>query len=175
VFPTVARVIALCRRLPMVVSAHVAQIHAPVTHQYTTPVLGLALAAPLPGDAFAGWPAELPIVVVVLADDAVSRLVQLAPAVYTRPAAREPHPPAVTIDQLAIGKRYRVRATVQELPQGAIVRFEGFNDLDNHYGAYEFSGADGKVLRVGGDFSTLRDSPLADVDRYLELLPDDER
>jgi uncharacterized protein YqcC (DUF446 family) len=83
VYPTIARVIRLCRVLPMVKAAYVAQIHDPIAQQYTTPVLGLDLTAPLPGDAFAGWPAGDPIVAFALADDAVSRLVRLTRPVYT--------------------------------------------------------------------------------------------
>ncbi len=99
VFQIVARVIELCRRLPMVASAYVAQIHAPVTHQYTTPVLGLELTGALPGDAFAAWPADHPIVAFVLAEDAVSRLVRLAPPVYTRPVI----PPGRTLADAIAG------------------------------------------------------------------------
>ena len=85
VFPTIGRAIRLCRELDMVVAAYVAQLHAPATHQYTTPMLGLQLSGPLPGDAFAAWPAaEAPIVVFVLGDDPTSRLMRLAPPIYQR-------------------------------------------------------------------------------------------
>jgi hypothetical protein len=89
VYPTIARVIRLCRQLPMVKAAYVAQIHDPVAQQFTSPVLGLELSAPLPADAFAGWPADDPIVAFGLADDAVSRLVRLTRPVYTCDAAPE--------------------------------------------------------------------------------------
>ena len=75
-----------CRALAMVEAAYLAQLYAPVTDQLTTPVLGLALSAPLPPDAFAGWPAvEHPLVVFALGDDALSRLVRLAEPIYVRP------------------------------------------------------------------------------------------
>ncbi len=85
VFQTIARAIAVCRGLPMVRAAYVAQVHAPMGHQYTTPVLGLELTAQLPADVFASWRAEHPMVAFVLAEDAVSQLVRLCPPVYERP------------------------------------------------------------------------------------------
>ena len=82
VLATVARVIELCRTLPMVRSAYVVQLYAPHTGQLTTPALGLELAAALPPDAFASWPATTPLVVFGLGDDAISRLARLTPPVY---------------------------------------------------------------------------------------------
>lgn len=163
VYPTIARVIRLCRRLPMVRAAYVAQIHDPVAGQFTSPVLGLELSAPLPADAFEGWPADDPIVAFGLADDAVSRLVRLTRPVYT------PRPPLV-IHHLAPGKRYRVLETIQELPRGATVVFRGFDDADNHYGRYEFEITSGQRVAVAGDFSSREHSPLAELHRYLEEL-----
>ena len=162
VYPTIARVIRLCRRLPMVQVAYVAQIHDPIGHRFTTPVLGLELSAPLPGDAFAGWPADDPILAFVLAGDAVSRLVRLTGPVYTaRP---------LELRHLVPGKRYRVREAIDELPRGAIVVFRRFDDVDNHYGRYEFEAADGALVAVGGDYSTPASSPLGETGRYLEEL-----
>lgn len=92
VFPTVARAIRLCRGLPMVKSAHLAQLHAPHTHQYTSPALGLELTAALPGDAFAGWPASEPLVVFGLGDDALSRLARLSPPIYVASSPVEDDP-----------------------------------------------------------------------------------
>ena len=82
VYPTIARVIRRCRELPMVTAAYVAQIHDPVAHQFTTPVLGLELSAPLPPEALAGWPPDEPLVAFVLGEDAMSRLVRLTRPVY---------------------------------------------------------------------------------------------
>jgi uncharacterized protein YqcC (DUF446 family) len=109
VFQTAARVIAVCRRVPAIASAYLVQVHAPVTHQYTTPALGLELAGPLPPDAFAGWPADQPIVVFVVgAEDALSRLVRLAPPVFPRRAASG----LALASAIATG----VAGTVRELP-----------------------------------------------------------
>lgn len=160
VYPTIARVIRLGRRLPMVKAAHVAQVHDPAAHQYTSPAVGLDLAAPLPADAFASWPADDPIVAFVLADDAVSRLVRLTRPVYTR----------LTLGGLVPGRRYRVLEAIQELQRGATVTFLRFDDIDNHYGRYEFETAGGQRVGVGGDYSTPENSPLAETHRYLEEL-----
>lgn len=84
IFATLARVIEVCRGLPMVGSAYVAQIHDPVGLRYTTPLVGLELDGALPADAFGGWPTDDPIVVFVLGDDAVSQLVRLTGPVYVR-------------------------------------------------------------------------------------------
>jgi len=160
VYPTIGRVIRLCRRLPMVKTAHLAQIHDPIMQQYTTPVLGLELSAPLPADAFATWPPDDPLVVFELAADAVSRLVRLTRPVYTR----------LALHHLEPGKRYRVLETLQELQRGDIVVFRLFDDIDNHYGRYEFETPGGRRVAVGGDFSTPEHSPLAETHRYLEEL-----
>jgi hypothetical protein len=93
VFPMIARLIRLCRRLEMVKSAYLAQIHAPVTHQFTSPVVGLELTAPLPGDAFASWPADEPVVAFGLGEDAVSRLVRLTQPAYVRTLEHGPRGP----------------------------------------------------------------------------------
>jgi len=92
-FPSIARLIRLCRRLEMVKAAYIAQIHAPVTHQFTSPVVGLELTAPLPGDAFAAWPADEPVVAFGLGEDAVSRLIRLTPPAYARTVEHGPRGP----------------------------------------------------------------------------------
>lgn len=163
VYPTIARVIRLCRRLPMVKAAYVAQIHDPIGQQFTTPVVGLELSAPLPADAFASWPADDPIVAFALAEDAVSRLVRLTRAVYT------PRPP-LTLGRLVPGHRYRVLETIGELQRGATVVFRMFDDLDNHYGIYEFETTSGQRVGVGGDYSTPENNHLSETHRYLEEL-----
>ena len=48
---------------------------------------------------------------------------------------------------------YRVLADAGELKQGQIVKFIGFDDVDNHYGIFVFTDADGGALEVSGDFS----------------------
>ncbi|MFV8751826.1 hypothetical protein ACNOYE_14875 [Nannocystaceae bacterium ST9] len=78
----------------------------------------------------------------------------------------------LTLDQLVPGRRYRVLESVQELREGMIVRFERFDDVDNHYGRYEFVDAEGRALAVCGDFSSPRSSPLAEVHRQLAPVRD---
>lgn len=82
---TIARVIAICERLPMVKAAYVVQFFAPHTGQLTTPALGLELDAALPADAFAAWPENEPLIVFGIGDDGMSRLARLTPPVYTAP------------------------------------------------------------------------------------------
>jgi hypothetical protein len=74
----------------------------------------------------------------------------------------------LTIDKLVPGRRYRVREALQQLVPGTVVRFHGFDDIDNHYGKYEFVGDGGTKLAVEGDFSRPEHSPLGDAYRYLE-------
>lgn len=52
---------------------------------------------------------------------------------------------------IAPGEAYAVLADVGDLKKGTIVKFAGFQDVDNHYGIFVFTGADGKVLEVAGD------------------------
>jgi len=80
----------------------------------------------------------------------------------------------LTIDRLVPGRRYRVRETIQDLVRGSTVRFEIFDDIDNHYGRYVFTAEDGSELAVTGDFSTLSRSPLGETHRYLEELEEPE-
>ncbi|PTU73464.1 hypothetical protein DBO85_14145 [Pseudomonas mangrovi] len=51
------------------------------------------------------------------------------------------------------GDEYSVLADLCDLRQGEVVRFIGFDDVDNHYGIFVFIRADGAVLEVSGDFS----------------------
>ncbi|HLT36909.1 MAG TPA: hypothetical protein VK034_11510 [Enhygromyxa sp.] len=76
----------------------------------------------------------------------------------------------LTIGRLTPGHRYRVLQDIGELREGMIVRFVGFDDIDNHYGIYEFAGPDDCKLGVPGDYSTPRNSPLAQTHRYLEAI-----
>jgi uncharacterized protein YqcC (DUF446 family) len=70
--------------LPTVKSAYLAQLFFPATEQLTTPILGLELDGPIAPDAFAGLPPEDPFIAMVVADDAVSRLLRLGAPFYTR-------------------------------------------------------------------------------------------
>lgn len=76
----------------------------------------------------------------------------------------------LTIEKLVIGREYEVREDLQELRVGMVVRFDGFDDIDNHYGRYEFTSRDGRRVAVAGDFSTPRHSPLGKAYRYLTEL-----
>jgi hypothetical protein len=77
---------------------------------------------------------------------------------------------SLTIHELVVGREYEVREDLQELRAGMLVRFDGFDDIDNHYGRYEFTSRDGQRVAVAGDFSTPRNSPLGEAHRYLKEL-----
>ncbi len=81
-----ARLVRLLSQLPAVKSAYLAQLYFPSTDQLTTPVLGLELDGPLAVDAFVSLPKEDPFVAMVLADDAISRLLRLGTPFYARGA-----------------------------------------------------------------------------------------
>lgn len=46
---------------------------------------------------------------------------------------------------------YAVLADVGDLKNGSVVRFVGFDDVDNHYGRFVFIDINGNVLEVSGD------------------------
>jgi hypothetical protein len=120
-------------------------------------MLGLEISRPLPGDAFAAWPAaDAPIVVFVLGDDPTSRLMRLAPPIYRRLAR----------GGLVIGRRYRVLAALQGLEPGRVVRYDGLDDIDNHCGVYAFTDERGAKAFVSGDHSSDY-GPLADPAKFL--------
>ena len=79
---------------------------------------------------------------------------------------------SLTIDEIRVGHHYRVVASIQGLREGMVVRFVGFDDIDNHYGRYEFITRAGEAVAVSGDFSTLRNSPLGEAHRFLERIAD---
>jgi hypothetical protein len=104
-----------------------------------------------------GWRGDVDVL-----DDAA--LASIAAAVETALAT-------LTLDKLTVGAKYRVRETIDELKAGEIVTFKQFDDVDNHYGCYEFIDASGKTVGVGGDYSTPQNSTLGgDTGRYLEAL-----
>jgi len=49
---------------------------------------------------------------------------------------------------------YLVLKDIGDLKQGQLVRFAGFDDVDNHYGIFVFVDVHGRVLEVAGDFSS---------------------
>ena len=109
VFATYARLIRTCSRLTMVTAVHAGQVLA-WTDQVTSPLAGLTLSAALPGDALQGWPADEPVVVMATGTDALSRLLQLSPPLYTRPASTHAHEVAVAIAS-ALGGEVRAIPT----------------------------------------------------------------
>ena len=54
---------------------------------------------------------------------------------------------------LVQGADYIVLNNMGDLRKGKIVKFAGFDDVDNHYGIFVFTDATGKVIEVKGDFS----------------------
>ncbi len=81
------RLVAHLRQLPAVKEAYIAQLFFPTTEQLTSPVLGLVLDGALAPDAFAPLGTDDPLVVMLLGEDAVSRLVRLGPPLYARETA----------------------------------------------------------------------------------------
>lgn len=117
-FGTMARLIVFCARLPVVKSAYLADLHAPRTEEYTSPLVGLELEGPLPADAFAGWPADEPIVAFALADDAVSRLLALTPRVYDRDALANIYALAASLARLVNGQVHVLPNDADSIPIG---------------------------------------------------------
>jgi hypothetical protein len=76
----------------------------------------------------------------------------------------------MTVEQLQRGRRYRVLQPIRQLSAGEVVTYQGFDDVDNHYGRYLFAGPDGRELVVDGDCSTPSNGPLGAVHRYLAPL-----
>ena len=74
----------------------------------------------------------------------------------------------LTLDKLRPNRRYRVREAFQELQRGTVVRFDGFNDIDNHHGRYEFIDDSGARVSVAGDFSVPESNEFSATYRYLE-------
>jgi hypothetical protein len=74
----------------------------------------------------------------------------------------------LTVGDLRVRMRYRVREAWQGLAAGDEVTYAGLDDIDNHYGEYLFDTVDGRRITVGGDCSHPESGPLRDVHRYLE-------
>lgn len=49
-------------------------------------------------------------------------------------------------------QKYLVLTDVDDLKKGEVVKFVGFDDVDNHFGIYVFTDAKGTILEVSGDF-----------------------
>jgi hypothetical protein len=77
----------------------------------------------------------------------------------------------LTLDTLSQGAHYRVRAAFDKLAAGMVVRFDGLDEVDNHYGRLLFTDlATDRQVAIEGDFSTPEHAPLADAYRYLEAV-----
>lgn len=50
-------------------------------------------------------------------------------------------------------ENYEVLRDIGELKKGAIIKFIGFVDADNHHGIFVFVDADGRPVEVPGDYS----------------------
>lgn len=51
------------------------------------------------------------------------------------------------------GEEYLVVTDLGHIKKDNLVKFIGFDDVDNHYGIFVFTDSDGNVLEVSGDFS----------------------
>jgi len=80
----IERLVRLLATLPTVKEAWLAQLLFPATSQLTSPVLGLSLDGALAADAFAQLGADPALVVMVVGDDAISRLLRLGAPIYAR-------------------------------------------------------------------------------------------
>jgi len=58
---------------------------------------------------------------------------------------------------------YLVVKDVADLKQGELVKFVGFDDVDNHYGIFVFVDANGRLLEVTGDFSSPTHSSMTNL------------
>lgn len=54
---------------------------------------------------------------------------------------------------LTQGSDYLVLNNIDDLRKDQIVKYAGFDDIDNHYGIFVFIDSEGKILEVKGDFS----------------------
>lgn len=65
------------------------------------------------------------------------------------------------------GNAYIVLSDLGDLKTGKIVKFIGFDDIDNHYGKFVFTDSKGQVIEVCGDFSSLTSGCLLDLKQVL--------
>ncbi|UTA48330.1 hypothetical protein L1F30_02010 [Simiduia sp. 21SJ11W-1] len=59
---------------------------------------------------------------------------------------------------LTVGSFYLAKNDLRELKVGEVIKFAGFEDVDNHYGRFVFTNQSGQVVVVDGDFCT-KDHP----------------
>ncbi len=53
---------------------------------------------------------------------------------------------------LTVGQLYIATKNVGKISKGEAIRFEGFDDIDNHYGILVFT-CNGEIREINGDFS----------------------
>lgn len=64
-------------------------------------------------------------------------------------------------------EEYLVLKDLADLKKGQLVKFVGFDDIDNHYGIFVFVDANGNVLEVSGDFSSSTHSSMINLKQAL--------
>lgn len=65
------------------------------------------------------------------------------------------------------GAEYIVLQDLCDLRKGQVVKFIGFDDVDNHFGRFVFTNQDGAVLEVDGDFSSSEHSRFKELKNAL--------
>lgn len=58
---------------------------------------------------------------------------------------------------------YLVLNDLGDLRKGELVKFIGFDDVDNHFGIFVFLNSEGGILEVSGDFSGSNHSCMKDL------------
>jgi len=73
------------------------------------------------------------------------------------------------VDELGVepNEEYLVLNDFRQLKKGQLVRFVGFDDVDNHYGIFVFADADGNLLEAYGDFSSATHSSMTELKSAL--------
>jgi hypothetical protein len=54
---------------------------------------------------------------------------------------------------LTPNEEYIVLKDLDNLKKGELVKFIGYDDVDNHFGIFVFTDSSGKILEIRGDFS----------------------
>lgn len=68
------------------------------------------------------------------------------------------------------GSDYLILVDLGDLRKGQVVKFAGFDDVDNHYGIFVFMDSTGAVLEVKGDFSASESDKLIELKRAIKFL-----
>ncbi|MCC2960443.1 hypothetical protein LK540_08360 [Massilia sp. IC2-278] len=70
---------------------------------------------------------------------------------------------AVREVNLKTNEEYLVVNDLGDLKKGDLVKFVGFDDVENHYGVFVFVDANGTILEVSGDFSSPTHSSMTNL------------